>query len=68
MIKVRRKYAVSKAHVRLKHSKSTVKYSKRVKELYCRKLFLAPTVHHPIIKITFARGWTAELGGGGMVY
>ena len=29
-IKVRRKYAVSKAHVRLKYGKSTVKYGKSI--------------------------------------
>ena len=28
MIKVRRKFAVSKAHVRLKYGRSTVKYGK----------------------------------------
>ena len=30
MIKVRRKYAESKAHVRLKYGKSTVKYGKSI--------------------------------------
>ena len=42
MIKVRRKYAESKAHVRLKYSKSTVKYGKST-VLYGNS-FLAPTV------------------------
>ena len=36
-IKVRRKYAESKAYVRLKHGKSTVLYG---------NFFLAPTVRH----------------------
>ena len=37
-IKVRQKYAESKAYVRLKYGKNTVKYG------IIRKLFLAPTV------------------------
>ena len=41
-IKVRRKYAVSKAHVRLKYSRSTVKYGKNI-VLY-GNFFLAPIV------------------------
>ena len=42
MIKVRRKYAESKAYVQLKYVKSTVKYGKST-VLY-RNFFLAPTV------------------------
>ena len=43
-IKVQRKYAGSKAHVRLKYGKSTVKYGKST-VLYRTFFFLAPTVY-----------------------
>ena len=44
-IKVRQKYAGSKAYIRLKHGESTVKYGKST-VLY-GNFFLAPTVPSP---------------------